>query len=111
MSVAAERAAEISRDRADVGALAAFGLEHCGVGLSRYQFEPVDMDRARFDLESLAFAREIVGARAGDADGGEGRRSLENGADEAWQKALDFGWGRAQVRASDDLALGVVGRA
>ncbi len=97
MSVAAERAAEIARDRAHVGALAAFGLEHRGVGLGGYQVEPVDMDRARLDREGFAVACEIVGARASDADRGEGRRRLENGADEARQEAFDFGRGRSQV--------------
>src|SRR5271154_2794206 len=111
MSITSERPAEVTRDRAHVRALAAFGLEHRVVGVSRYQVEPVDMDRARFDLEGFAFARKIVGARASDADGGEGRRRLENGADEAREEALNLGWGRTPIRACDDLPFGVVGRA
>ena len=111
MSVAAERAAEIPRDRAHVGALAAFGLEHSFIGLSRHQFEPIDMDRARFDLEGFAPAREVIGARAGDADSGESRRRLENGADEARQEAFNLGRGRPPIGACDDLPFGVVGRA
>src|ERR1700722_6793261 len=87
MSVAAERAAEIPRDRAHVGALTAFGLQHRVIGLSRYQFEPVDMDRARFNLEGFAVAREVVGARTRDADGGEGRRGLPGGADGGREEA------------------------
>ena len=69
------------------------------------------MDRARFNLEGLAVAREIVGARASDADSGEGRRRLQNGADEARQEAVDLGRGGAPIRACDDLPFGVVGRA
>src|SRR5258707_5576794 len=111
MSVAAKRPAEVTRDRAHIRALAAFGLEDRVVGVSRYQVEPVDMDRARFNLEGLAVACEIVGARAGDADRREGRRRLENFADEAREEALNLGWGGTPIRACDDLALGVVGRA
>src|ERR1700722_4172615 len=102
MSVTAERPAEVARDRAHIGALAAFSLEHRFTGLSRDKIEPVDMDRARFNLEGFAFARKIVGARASDADSGEGRRRLENGADEARQKPFDFGWGRPPGRTRDD---------
>ena len=69
------------------------------------------MDRARFNLEGFAFAREVVGARASDADSGEGRRRLQDGADEARQQTFDFGCGRAPVRTCDDLPFGVVGRA
>ena len=111
MSVAPKRATEIPRNRAHVGALAAFGLEHRCIGLSRYQFEPVDIDRARFNLKGFAFAREIVGARAGDPDRGKGRRRLQDGADEARQKAFDLGWSGAQVGARDDLPFSVVGGA
>src|SRR3984957_21330497 len=110
MSITAERPAEVTRDRAHVRALAAFGLEQRVVGVGRDQVEPVDMDRARFDLEGFAFARKIVGARAGDADGGEGRRRLENGADEARQEALNLGWGGTAIRAWGDPSFGVVGR-
>src|SRR5262249_30772629 len=111
MSVATEFTTEIARDRAHISALAAFGLKHCGVDLGRYQGEPVDMDRTRFNRERFAFAREIVGTRASDADRGEGRRRLEDGADEAWQKAFDFGRTRTPFSACDDLPFGVVGRA
>src|SRR6202167_376568 len=111
MSVTAERPAEVARDRAHIGALAAFSLEHRFTGLSRDQIEPVDMDRARFNLEGFAFARKIVGARASDADSGEGRRRLENGPDEAREEALNLGWGGTPIRACDDLSFGVVGRA
>ena len=111
MSITAERPAEVARDRAHVGALAAFGLEHRVVGVSRYQVEPVDMDRARFNLESFAIACEIVGARASDADSGEGRRRLENDADEAREEALNLSWGGTPIRTRHDLPFGVVGRA
>ena len=50
------------------------------------------MDRARFNLEGFAFPREVVGARAGDADSGEGRRRLQDGANKARQETFDFGW-------------------
>src|SRR6185437_14723757 len=68
------------------------------------------MDQARLDLERFAFPRQIVGAGAGDADGGEGRRRLEDLADEAGQQAFNLGGGRAPLRAGDDLPFGVVCR-
>ena len=68
------------------------------------------MDQARLDLEGFAFARQIVGAGAGDADRGEGRRRLQDLADEARQQAFNLGRSRPPLRAGDDLALGVVGR-
>src|ERR1700733_15735826 len=111
MSITSERPAEVPRDRTHVRALAAFGLERGVVGVNRYQVEPVDMDRARFNLEGLAVACEIVGARASDADRGEGRRRLQNFADEARQEALDLGRRGAPIRACDDRPFGVVGRA
>src|SRR3984957_992867 len=111
MSITSERPAEVTRDRAHVRALAAFGLEHCVITVSRYQVEPVDMDRARFNLEGLAVTCEIVGARASDADSREGRRRLENGANEAREEAVNLGWGGTPIRACDDLPFGVVGRA
>src|ERR1700729_3083147 len=111
MSITAKRAAEVTRDRAHVRALAAFGLEYGLVGVSRYQVEAVDMDRARFNLEGLAIACEIVRARASDADRGEGRRRLQNFADEAREEALNLGRRGAPIRACDDRPFGVVGRA
>ena len=102
MAVAAERAAEVARDRAHVGALAAFGLEHGRVAVGLDEREPIDVDRPRGDLEGLAVAGEIIGARAVDLDGGKGRRRLLDQADEARQQPPRSrpGVGRLSERAT-----------
>ena len=92
MSITSERPAEVTGDRAHISALAAFGLEHSVIGVSGYQVEPIDMDRARFNLENLTIASEIISARASDADRGESRRRLEYFADKLWKEALNLGW-------------------
>ena len=46
MAETAERPADIAGERAHIGALAAFGLEHGVIGVGRLdQVEPVDFDR------------------------------------------------------------------
>ena len=84
MAETAQSAAEIAGERADIGALAAFGLEHGVVGVrASDELEPVDLDRARREFDRLAVAGEIVGALALDLDGGKARRHLLDRAGEA----------------------------
>ena len=109
MAEAAERPAEIARDGAHIGALAAIGLEHRPVALVMDERDPVDLDRARLQFHHLAVAGEIVGALALDLDGGEARRHLLHLPDEARQQRLDGGRVRGSGRSAHHLALGVVG--
>ena len=111
MAVAAERAAEVARNRAHISAFAAFGFEDRGVGVGGHQSKPIDSDRTRRDFEAFADAGEIIGARAVDLDGGEGRRRLLHQADEAGKQGLDLGRGGTLLRAGDDFAFRIVGRA
>ena len=72
-----KRAAQIAGQRADIGALAAFGLEHGVVGVRRLdERQAVDVDRPGCELDLLAVAGEVVGALAVDLDGGIARRHL-----------------------------------
>ena len=71
MAEGSRAAAEIARERAHIGALAALGLEHRVLGVRRLdQREPVDLDRPRRELDLLALAREVVGALALDLERG-----------------------------------------
>ena len=104
MAVAAERSPEVARQRAHIGALAAFGFEPRLVALGGDEREAMDGDRPRRDLERFAAARQIVGALAGDADRREGRRRLRDEADEARQRRFDFARRRPRVGGRDDFA-------
>ena len=96
---AAERAADVAGDGADVGAPAAFGLEHRRQRIGHVdEFEPVDLHGTRFELDGFALAREIVGALAVDLDRGEGGRRLHDLADEGRQERLDRVARRARRR-------------
>ena len=90
MTVAAERAAHVAGDGADIGALAALGLEHRTIRVGALggfdEVEAMDVDRARFKLDDLALARQIVGPLALDLHRREPRRHLRDGAGEARQE-------------------------
>ena len=110
MAEAAERAAHVAGERAHIGALAAFGLEHRVVGVGRLdQIEAVDVDRARLELHHLAVAGEVIGALAVDLDGREARRHLRDGAGEARQQRADRLGRRPQLARRRDAPFGVVG--
>ena len=95
-----ERAADIAGQRADIGAFAAFGLEHGVIGVRGLdQLQPVDLDRAGRQFDRLAVAGEIIGALAVDLDGGIARRHLLDGAGEGRQQRADRVGGRALRRS------------
>ena len=69
----------------------------------------MDDDFAGVQFDDLAVAREVVGALAGDLDGGIARRHLRDDPGEPGKCGLDGLHGRAQVARGDRAALGVVG--
>ena len=72
-------AAEIAGDGADIGALAAFGLEARVVGATRRSGRSAwIVDRARLQIDRLALAGEVIGALAVDLDRRELRRHLHD---------------------------------
>ena len=93
MAETAEQAPHVARERAHIGALAALGLEHGAIRIGELgvldQLEAMNLDRARFELDDLAVAREIVGALAVDLDGRVARRHLRDRAGEARQERAD----------------------
>src|SRR5690554_83849 len=77
-----EALAQVAGDRADVGALGTPNTEgEDGPGV-RGDLGLVDHDRARLEFRCAATAGEAVGPLAADADGGEGRGTLEDLASE-----------------------------
>jgi hypothetical protein len=83
MAVAAEIAADVTRQRAHIGALAAFDFENRAVVIAlRHQHrQPVDLDLAGGDVDGFAAtARQIIGALTGDLDRRKLRRDLHDHA-------------------------------
>jgi hypothetical protein len=110
MTEAAERAAHVAGDGADVCAPAAFGLEHRRQRIRHVdEFEPVDLHGTRFELDGFTLAREIVSALAVDLDRREGGWSLHDLADEGREECLDRITRRRDIAAFDDLTFRVVG--
>src|SRR5271154_7501531 len=76
MAVTTQRPTQIARDRPDIGALSAFGLENGLIRFARDENEAMNDDFAWRDFELRAPARQIVGALAADLDRRIGRRGL-----------------------------------
>ena len=77
MAETAQSAAEIAGQRAHIGALAAFGLEHRMIGVGDVdQLQPADLDRPGRKFHRLAVAGEVIGALAVDLDRRIARRHL-----------------------------------
>ncbi len=65
MAETAQSAAQVAGERAHIGALAAFGVQHRVIGVGGVdQLQPVDFDRAGREFHRLAVAGEVVGALA-----------------------------------------------
>src|SRR5690606_21886283 len=112
VAVAAEVAAEVARDRAHIGALAALDLEHGRIGIRHGdQIEAGDLDLAGGNLDRLALAGEIVGALAGDLDRRELRRRLHDDAGIFRHRGADLGLARTGGRGLRRRALEIVGGA
>ena len=108
-AVRSDADAEVAGQRADIGALAAFGGQHRAVALMLDHREMIDAHRAGHEFHHLTIAGEIVGALTLDLDGGEARRNLLDLADEGRQGRLDRLSGRTDVARGDRAPLGVVG--
>ena len=77
MAETAQAPAHIPGQRPDIGAFAAFGLEHRMVRIGALdQLEPVDLDRPALQFDLLAVAGEVIGPLALDLDGRIARRDL-----------------------------------
>ena len=75
--------AHIAGQGPDIGAFAAFGLEHGMVGIGAFdEIERADIDQAALQHDLLAVAGEVIGALAFDLDGGIARRDLLDRAGE-----------------------------
>ena len=75
------------------------------------QRQPLDLDRARRELDRLAPACQIVGPLAVDLDRGEARRDLQDRADEGRQGLLDRSGAGPLGALRRDLAFAIVGAA
>ncbi|KAI95994.1 hypothetical protein T281_02355 [Rhodomicrobium udaipurense JA643] len=110
MPETAERAAEIARDGADIGALAAVAEKAREIGRNCFlDFKLVDGNLPWLKLHHFAVAGEVVGALAVDLDRGIAGRSLHDVADELRQRSLHLLCGRASVARANGLAFRVVG--
>ena len=77
MAETAQRPPEIARQSPDIGTFAAFGLENRMIGVGRLdQLEGVDFHWPGLQRHRLTLPRDVIGALAGDLDGGKLRRHL-----------------------------------
>src|ERR1041384_2434668 len=79
MAATAQNAPHIAGQSANIGSLAAFGLENSVIsvrGLDQGQI--MNVHRAGLEHDLLAVARQIIGALALDLDGGELGRHLRD---------------------------------
>ena len=111
VALGAERVGEVAGERPHIGALGAGHLEFGLVLAVRDKHEAVDLDFALGHLDRLAGARQVIGTLAIDADGREGRRSLDDQPGEArQQRRHDLGFHGRRSDVATTLAFGVVGR-
>src|SRR5262249_626036 len=90
MAVTAQQAPHVARQRPDIGTLAAMGFEYRLIAVGAFHERKLEnIDRAGFEADGLAVARDVVGALAGDLDGGELRRHLRDAAGEVRQQRTD----------------------
>ena len=110
MAVAAEVAAEVAGDGADIAALAADHLEHRAVRVrSVNQFEALDEERARSEIGQRPGPGAGIGALARDLHRRIGWRHLQDVASIGVERGADRGVVRPCVGTGDDAPLGVVG--
>ena len=82
----AEGGAEVAADGADVGALAAIDADGGAGPVEVEQLDAVDTDGAWGQFGLAAFSGEVVGALAGDLDGGDGGGDLQDVAGETGEQ-------------------------
>src|SRR6187431_291390 len=109
MTATSERPADIACERADIGSLAAFGLELGGAGVWHiHQLKPVDFDRPGLQVDGLAVAGEVVGSLAADLDRRVLRRYLRDGPGVARDERFDGDAVRTELARRDHAAVGIV---
>src|SRR5262245_45604533 len=110
MAKTAQSTAKITGQRAHIGTLPAFGLEHRVVRIGSVdQLETAYLHRTRSQPHCFAVAGEVVRALALDLDGGVARGHLLDAPGERRQeRTYDVGR-RSVVAARDHPALGIVG--
>jgi hypothetical protein len=107
---ATERRADVPRERADVGPLAAPHVDRQQRRRPLEQVEPLDRHRARLALHRDPGAGQLVQAPPLVVQRGVHRRHLHDRAAEARQQLLDLpGVARRHIRLREHRALGVVG--
>jgi hypothetical protein len=113
VSAAAERGADVGRQRADERPRRAVDVElvDARIGVDRADVETVHGHRARLALDDLAGAGQLVQPTSVDAHGRHHRRDLEDLADERPGRGFDLGGRHGRhVVVGDDLTGGVEGR-
>src|SRR4029078_1084805 len=110
MAKTAQSTAEITCQRAHVGALAALGLRDRMIRVGNvYEFKPGDLDRPGQKLNLLAVAREIIGTLALDLDCRIARRDLLNEHSGFRQQWSDGFRGGPFSAGRNDASFSIVG--
>ena len=110
MAERAERGGEIAGQRADIGALADFGLEIGVIGVGHAEQPQFgDLDRARRQFGSLAGAGQRIGAASGNFDRRIGRRALQDRPGKMRQRRDDRSGIRPRRAFGQHVAFPIVG--
>src|SRR5262245_65349370 len=110
MPKTAQSAAKIARERTDVGAFSAFGLQHRMIGVGGVnKLQPADFDRAGDQFHVFTVASQIIGTLTFDLDGRKARWNLLDHSGEGGQERPDRVSRLSSIAARDDASLSVVG--
>ena len=101
--------AHVASQSTHVCTLAAFGFEHGGVWIWRFdKAQFLDDDDTRREFDNFALAGQVIGTIAVDLDGRERRWALADLPGELVQQRFYIGTRGSLVGAINDLAFGVV---